>query len=81
MTGSITPVPVPVAKPQAAGPAIVEGWTLRDVDRDGALIEGKRGLFEVVVGETIPGVGRVEGFRKQDGRWVVITSKGLIVTR
>lgn len=80
ITGSVKPAPTS-AKPQPAKPAIVEGWTLREVDRDAALIEGKRGLIETYVGDTIPGVGRVEGFRKQDGRWVVVTAKGLIVSR
>ena len=28
-----------------------------------------------------PGLGRVDAIRKQDGRWVVVTSKGLIVAR
>ena len=27
----------------------------------------------------VPGLGRVDAIRKQDGRWVVVTSKGLIV--
>ena len=83
ITGSVKPAPAAAsgAKPQPAKPAIVEGWTLREVDRDAALIEGKRGLFETYIGDTIPGVGRVEGFRKQDGRWVIVTEKGLIVSR
>jgi hypothetical protein len=29
----------------------------------------------------VPGVGRVDAIRKQDGHWVVVTSKGLIVGR
>jgi hypothetical protein len=27
----------------------------------------------------VPGVGRVDAIRRQDGRWVVVTPKGLIV--
>jgi hypothetical protein len=27
----------------------------------------------------VPGLGRVEAIRKQDGRWVVLTSKGLVM--
>ena len=45
------------------------------------LIEGRRGVFEIFTGDSIPGVGRVDAIRKQDGRWVVVTSKGLIVSR
>ena len=47
----------------------------------GALIESRRGVFEIYAGDSIPGVGRVDAIRKQDGRWVVVTSKGLIVSR
>jgi hypothetical protein len=59
----------------------VEGWVLRDVDRGSALIEGRRGVFEVYAGDPVPGLGRVDAIRRQDGRWVVVTSKGLIVAR
>jgi hypothetical protein len=28
----------------------------------------------------VPGLGRVDAIRKQDGRWVVVTSRGLVVS-
>jgi hypothetical protein len=59
----------------------VEGWRLRDVAYGGALIESRRGTYEVYAGDPVPGLGRVDAIRKQDGRWVVVTSKGLIVAR
>ncbi len=59
----------------------VESWVLRDASRGSALIEGRGGLYEVLVGDPVPGLGRVDAIRKQDGRWVVVTSKGLIVAR
>jgi hypothetical protein len=59
----------------------VEGWVLRDATNGAALIQSRRGVFEVFAGEAIPGLGRVEAVRRQDGRWVVVTSKGLIVAR
>jgi hypothetical protein len=59
----------------------IEGWVLRDVSRGVALIEGRSGLYEVFAGDPVPGLGRVDAIRKQDGRWVVVTSKGLIVAR
>ena len=37
------------------------------------------GVIEVDQGDMIPGIGRVDAIKKQDGRWVVVTSKGLIV--
>jgi hypothetical protein len=59
----------------------VEGWRLRDVANGGALIEGRSGLYEVYAGDPVPGLGRIDAIRRQDGRWVVVTSKGLIVAR
>jgi len=89
-TGSIAPAQVatPAAAPAPAVPKTevgrlptVEGWVLRDVSNGGALVEGRGGLYEVYAGDPIPGVGRVDAIRRQDGRWVVVTSKGLIVAR
>jgi hypothetical protein len=59
----------------------IEGWVLRDVSHGLALIEGRIGLYEVAAGDSVPGLGLVEVIRKQDGRWVVVTPKGLIVAR
>jgi hypothetical protein len=59
----------------------VEGWVLRDVAYGSALIDSRRGTYEVYAGDMIPGLGRVDAIRRQDGRWVVVTSRGLIVAR
>jgi hypothetical protein len=75
------PAPAASAKPEVARLPTVEGWTLRDVANGSALIESRRGMYEVYAGDPIPGLGRVDAIRKQDGRWVVVTSKGLIVAR
>jgi hypothetical protein len=75
------PVPVPAPKPEVARLPTVDGWVLRDVANGVALIEGRQGIFEVYAGDPIPGLGRIDAIRKQDGRWVVITSRGLIVGR
>jgi hypothetical protein len=82
-TGSISPpqtqpavVPTPTPKP-----VIVQGWFVRDVFDGAALIEGRLGgMLEVAPGDTVPGIGRVEAIRRQDGRWVVVTPKGLILS-
>ena len=95
ITGSI-PTPSPRSLPQgearhlpppqteataAPKPPVVEGWTLRNVYDGVALVQGRFGLIEVEPGDVIPGVGRIDNIRRQDGRWVVVTSKGLIVAR
>ncbi|MBY0381645.1 MAG: hypothetical protein K2W78_07000 [Xanthobacteraceae bacterium] len=90
ITGSI---PAPAAQVASPAPAVtapattfsrlptLEGWTLRDVTNGGAMIEGRLGVFEVYPGDPLPGVGRVNAIRRQDGRWVVVTERGLITTR
>ena len=77
-TPSAPPAP---SKPEVARLPTVEGWILRDVANGSALIESRRGMYEVYAGDPVPGLGRVDAIRKQDGRWVVVTSKGLIVAR
>jgi hypothetical protein len=92
-TGSIGPAPAQQAAAAPAAPKAadaktevgrlptVEDWALRDVAYGGALIYGRRGTYEVYAGDMIPGLGRVDAIRRQDGRWVVVTSRGLIVAR
>lgn len=60
---------------------VVEGWTLRDVSDGIATVIGRQGIFDVIPGDPLPGIGRVDAIRRQDGRWVVVTSRGLIVSR
>lgn len=81
-TAAAAPAPAPAApKPEVGRLPTVDGWRLRNVANGGALIEGRGGLYEVYAGDPIPGIGRVDAIRRQDGRWVVVTSKGLIVAR
>lgn len=80
-TAAATPVPLPMPKPEVGRLPTVEGWVLRDVANGGALIEGRQGIYEVYAGDPVPGLGRIDAIRKQDGRWVVVTSKGLVVAR
>ncbi|HYY36111.1 MAG TPA: hypothetical protein VE801_00095 [Xanthobacteraceae bacterium] len=77
VTGSV--LPPPAAVNQATKSGAIDGWVVRDVHRGTALIEGRMGLIEVDQGDVVPGLGRVDAIRRQDGRWVVVTSKGLIM--
>jgi hypothetical protein len=94
VTGSVTPpasapapavqaaaAPAMAPKPEVARLPTVDGWTLTDVGYGGALIRNRRGTWEVYAGDHIPGLGRIDAIRKQDGHWVVVTEKGLIVAR
>jgi hypothetical protein len=94
VTGSVAPQAVaavtpsvPVAsrpteappKPEVSRLPTLEGWSLREVGYGGALIQNRRGTFEVYPGDYVSGLGRIDAVRKQDGQWVVVTSKGLVV--
>jgi hypothetical protein len=79
-TGSIAPMTTPPAEPKIVD-RIVEDWVVQDVRGDRALVEGRNGsLFEVGAGSILPGVGRVEAVKRQDGQWVVVTARGLITS-
>ena len=78
--GAVRPTATP--KPVDTGKLpVVPGWSLRDVNHGLALIEGRNGFYEVYAGDPIPGLGRVDSIKRQDGRWVVVTTKGLVVSR
>ncbi len=84
-TGSIAQkqaVPMVLGDPPTTlKPPVVQGWVLRRVYDGAALIEGRDGIVEVEPGVIAPGIGRIESIKRQDGRWVVVTSRGLIVGR
>ena len=76
LTGSIASAP-----PTPGKPGGLDAWVLRDVRHGTAFIEGRAGMMEVEQGDLVPGLGRIDAIRKQDGRWVVVTSRGTISMR
>jgi len=82
------PIPAPRPPQQMAAienPAprhapVVPGWTLH-VARDGyALIENRGEIYQVMPGVPVPGLGRIEQIKREDGRWMVVTPRGIVVT-
>lgn len=72
-TGSIEPKKAPEK------PAVVEAWAVRDVYDGTAILEDRRRrLVEVGPGDSVPGLGRVEGIERRGREWVVVTRQGLI---
>ena len=57
----------------------IANWTVREVFDDTAVLEGPRGLIAVGPGDTIPGIGQVQAIMRSGKRWVVATSKGVIM--
>lgn len=93
VTGSVPPqtqaapsTPPPAARPEPAATAmqsrvsIVPDWTIRET-RDGFVyVQGHGDIYQVVPGAPLPGLGPVEQIKRQDGRWLVVTPKGIIVS-
>ncbi len=55
-----------------------DSYRLLGVWDGSALIESDEGLRQVKPGAVLPGAGRVEAIEQRSGRWVVVTSEGLI---
>jgi hypothetical protein len=53
-------------------------YVLRSVTQGTALIESPEGLREVRPGAILPNLGLVSSIELRQGRWVVVTSRGLI---
>jgi len=79
-----TPLPTPRPQRMAAIEpsrfSVVQDWSIRDA-RDGYVYVQNRGdIYQVMPGAPLPGLGPVEQIKRQDGRWVVVTPKGIIVS-
>jgi hypothetical protein len=72
---------VPNSPSAPAEAKILPNWILHGVRGRHALVENRHGdLFEITDDSTLPGVGRVEGIKRHDGQWVVVTARGLITS-
>ena len=67
--------PVPETKPTT-----IEGWKVREVLGETAVLEGPNGILRVASGDTVPGLGKVDSIVLWGSRWIVATSRGLIST-
>ncbi|RXH34372.1 hypothetical protein XH99_01100 [Bradyrhizobium nanningense] len=69
-----------LAPPPETKPTTIQGWAVIDV-RDGtAVLDGPYGPRMARLGDTIPGIGRVDSIVHWGNRWIVATSNGLIAT-
>jgi hypothetical protein len=60
---------------------ILQDWTVDDVQDGRALVESRYGgVFDVGAGSILPGLGRVDTIKRQDGHWVVLTARGTIMS-
>jgi hypothetical protein len=60
---------------------ILQDWVVQDVQNGRALVESRYGgVFDVGAGSTLPGIGRVDTIKRQDGQWLVLTERGTITS-
>jgi hypothetical protein len=72
-TGSVAPserAPVPRK--------FIKGWSVRQAYQGIAILQSPNGVIEAVLGQQVPGLGRIEEIRNENGRLVVESSGGVI---
>ncbi len=84
----MTPMPTPrppqrgaaLEAPLPGHPPVVVGWTIHDTRGGYVYVENRGEIYQVQLGAPLPGLGPVQSVKRQDGRWVVLTPKGVIVS-
>ncbi|HET7167160.1 MAG TPA: hypothetical protein VFI94_18650 [Pseudolabrys sp.] len=93
VTNSITPPQTVAAASQASAPSrlpaasesrsrlpIVTNWSIRETRGGYLYVQGNGDVYQVVPGAPLPGLGPVEKIERHDGRWLVVTPKGIIIS-
>jgi hypothetical protein len=72
---------VPAIEPAKSADRILPDWVVQDVQNGRALVESRNGgMFDVGAGSFLPGVGRIDSIKRQDGQWIVLTARGTITS-
>ena len=80
-TGSIASSTAPEQTQPKIADRILQDWAVREVQNGRALIESRYGgVFDVGAGSVLPGLGRVDSIKRQDGQWLVVTARGTITS-
>jgi len=82
------PLPTPRPAPRfaamesqaSARVPVVADWTIHDTRNGYIFVESHGEIYQVQLGAPLPGLGPVQSVKRQDGRWVVLTPKGVIVS-
>ncbi|MEY9400014.1 hypothetical protein ABIF66_010801 [Bradyrhizobium japonicum] len=64
--------------PPSAPRKVVKGWSVRQAYEGIAILQGPNGVIEAVLGQQVPGLGRIEEIKNENGRLVVESSGGVI---
>jgi hypothetical protein len=74
VTGSVPP-----SERTAVPRKVVKGWTVSQAYEGIAILQGPSGIVEVILGQQVSGLGRIEEIRTDNGRLIVLTSAGAIL--
>jgi len=66
-----------VAVPQVPR-SILRDWWISHARNGAVYVQGHGEIYRVVPGTPLPGLGSVEEIKRQNGRWIVMTPKGII---
>ncbi|TQF33139.1 hypothetical protein [Bradyrhizobium sp. UNPA324] len=72
-TGSVSP-----SERTSAPRKVIKGWSVRQAYEGIAILQSPNGVIEAVLGQQVPGLGRIEEIRNENGRLVVETSGGVV---
>jgi hypothetical protein len=56
----------------------IRGWAVREVRGNVAILQGPYGFRQVALGDTLPGIGRVQRIERRTTGWTVITNEGIV---
>jgi hypothetical protein len=76
ITGAVQRQP----RPTSVRREVIAGWRVRRAFEGVAILEGQPGVIEVVLGQDVPNLGRIEEIKYENSRWQVLTSKGVILS-
>src|SRR5215475_7300086 len=68
-----------VAAPQVPR-SILRDWWISHARNGAVYVQGHGEIYRVVPGTPLPGLGSVEEIKRQNGRWMVMTPKGIIAS-
>lgn len=80
-TGSDTEVTgaLPRSERAPASRNAVKGWSVKQAYEGVAILQGPGGVIEAVLGQQVPGLGRIEEIRTDNGHLAVLSSAGMIL--
>ncbi len=69
---------VPASERASVPRKTIKGWSVRQAYEGIAILQGPNGVVEAVLGQQVPGLGRIEEIRSENGRLVVESSGGVV---